>query len=64
MEDFLCKYCGGRLEWVDTIDCEGGIMEGYYTERQRWLCLKCGKDYLIQQSSELDIPTVDYFEEN
>ena len=64
MEDFLCKHCGHRLEWVDTYDSEGGIMEGYYIERQLWVCEHCQKSYIIQQRSELDNPIIEKFEKN
>ena len=37
------------MEWIDTIDTEGGIQEGYIIENQVWHCLGCHKDYVIEQ---------------
>lgn len=44
-----CK-CGNELNWEDTIDVEGGLLEGYITEQQLWCCSKCGSDYCVQAS--------------
>lgn len=48
-DDFSCKNCGSLLEWIDTIDTEGGIQEGYIIENQVWHCPGCHKDYVIEQ---------------
>ena len=40
----ICKVCGRDLDWEDTLDCCGGLLEGYVVERQLWSCEHCGRD--------------------
>lgn len=58
-DDFNCKNCGSSLEWVDTIDTEGGIQEGYIIENQIWHCPSCHKDYVIEQKAYFTEDDVD-----
>lgn len=43
-----CKKCGGRLNWEDTVNFEGGILEGYLLEEQIYICENCNTNYNIQ----------------
>lgn len=61
-EDFNCKNCGQPLEWVDTVDTEGGINEGYIIEHQAWTCPNCQKDYAITQQANFNESDVDITE--
>ena len=61
--EFLCKYCGDPLEWEDTYDVVGGLLDGHLSERQLWSCHRCDVDYIIEQECELCKPKVIYFEE-
>lgn len=58
-EDFNCKNCGHPLDWIDTIDTEGGIQEGYIIENQVWTCHCCQKDYVITQKANFNENDVD-----
>lgn len=60
---FLCKQCGKLLEWLDTVDWEGGIAEGSIRERQIWTCEHCQKDYIIGAEADIKNVNVRYFEE-
>lgn len=62
-DKFLCKQCGNPLEWEDTYDVSGGLLDGHLLERQLWTCPHCQKDYVIEQECELCKPQVVYFEE-
>ena len=42
-----CK-CGSKLNWEDTSDVEGGILEGYIIEHQLWTCPNCETEYCVQ----------------
>lgn len=61
----ICKVCGRDLDWEDTLDCCGGLLEGYVVERQLWSCEHCGRDYIIELQISVkpeDIEQI-YFEE-
>ena len=58
-EDFNCRKCGHPLDWVDTIDTEGGINEGYIIERQEWVCHCCNQSYIIEQRADIGEGDVD-----
>jgi len=42
-----CKKCNNKLNWEDTHDAEGGVLEGYLIERQIWTCPHCQTDYCV-----------------
>lgn len=57
-----CK-CGSKLEWEDTSDVEGGILEGYIIEQQLWTCPNCQTEYSVQarvnfKESDIEIDQV------
>lgn len=57
-----CK-CGSKLEWEDTSDVEGGILEGYIIEQQLWTCPNCQTEYFVQarvnfKESDIEIDQV------
>ena len=60
---YLCKHCGDPLVWEDTYDAEGGIEEGWYSERQLWSCHRCDIDYVIEQCAKLTDLKTTYFQE-
>ena len=34
------------MQWSDTIDVEGGLLEGWVLERMYFECPHCNKDYV------------------
>lgn len=62
---YNCKKCNNPLEWADTINVEGGINEGEFTERQIWTCPYCEAEYVIERQVNFEdkpVKTI-YFEE-
>ena len=43
-----------ELEWKETFDVEGGILEGYIIEHQIWECPECGQAYEVQLRVNVD----------
>ena len=41
-----CPNCGEMMQWEDTLDVEGGLLEGYIIERMLFSCNNCNKDFI------------------
>lgn len=46
MVEVRCPNCGKTMQWSDTIDVEGGLLEGWVLERMYFECPHCNKDYV------------------
>lgn len=57
-----CNKCGMELEWDDTTDVEGGILEGYIIEQQLWVCPECGKVYCVSARVNFRESDIDFYE--
>ena len=64
MEDLKCPKCKSQLDWLDTIDSEGGIKEGYSIETSVWECSKCNQEYVVQERAEFVNNKIIYFRKN
>lgn len=49
-----CPNCKGQLEWVDTMDFEGGIDEGYIRELQVHECTLCKQEFIVTKFVNFD----------
>lgn len=42
-----CDTCGGKLDWNDTLNYEGSLIEGWVIEHMLYKCKECGTQYLV-----------------
>lgn len=47
MNKVKCPKCGKELSWLDTIDFEGSLLEGWVMERMVFGCGDCETEYTV-----------------
>lgn len=53
MLEIKCPKCGKVMEWCDTTDVEGSIVEGWITETMIYYCKECNKEAEIVVSAPI-----------